>query len=124
MQTLPNASRDTQLFVHAVASALFQADESGAVLLDLSGVNEPSPAAQKQAVAEHLAAAMSGVEALIRAQKNPPARMSGATAGRRLVQRSEVYDAVNGTYTPGPGLQTLVEALLLDVADQVKQAHR
>jgi hypothetical protein len=121
VQTIYNAGRETQLFMHAVGSALACASQTEAVVLDLRGRCEPSPAAQKEAVAERLAAVMTDLEAVIRSQ-NPPPRMSAATAGRVLVERGEVYDAVNRTYTPGPGLQTLIEGLLVDAATRTEAA--
>jgi hypothetical protein len=121
-QTVYNAGRETQLLMHAMASALACASQTEAVVLDLVEIGEPSPAAQKDAVAERLAAVMTDLEAVIRSKKSPPPRMSTATAGRVLVERDEVYDAVNRTYTPGPGLQTLIEGLVIDAAARAEAA--
>lgn len=66
----------------------------------------------------HLDATVADLEAVIRSRKNPPAGVSAATLGRRLVERDEVYDAVNRTYTPGAGFFILFDALVTDgVAD-------
>lgn len=116
MQTITGVDRDTRMFMHANASALALASETELVVLDLGGHREDSPGAQKTYVAEKLAEAVTGLDRVIRTKKNPPARVSVATSGRKLAEFGEVFDAVAKTYTPSPAFHTLVESLMLDAA--------
>ncbi|MFL0278091.1 hypothetical protein [Mycobacterium sp. SMC-19] len=118
---IQNATRETQLFLHAVGAALAQAGLAEGVTVKLAlPERQPSPLAQKEAVAQKLAAAMSDVERMLRAQKTPVTEMPRATTGRVLVERGEVYDAVNRTYTPGPGFVTLINAITVDAQAEME----
>lgn len=119
---IQNATRETQLFLHAVGAALAQAGlAEGAVVKLTLPSRQPSPAAQKQVVADHLAAVMSDMEKYLRAQKTPVTEMPRATTGRVLVERGELYDAVNRTYTPGPGFVTLINAAVADAQAEMEK---
>ncbi|PQM53715.1 hypothetical protein C5U48_02580 [Mycolicibacter virginiensis] len=117
---IPNATPATRLFLHAVGGALACAGQGVVVKLTLPP-RQPSPLAQKQAVAEHLAAVMTDVEKFLRAQRAPVTRMPQATTGRILVQRDEVYDAVAKTYTPGWGFVTLINAITVDAMAEMER---
>ena len=118
----PNASPATVLLAHAVGAALACAGQGVTVRLALPE-RQPSPTAQKEAVAERLAAAMTDVERMLRAERAPVRRMPQATTGRILVQRDERYDAVARTYTPGPGFVTLVNAIVADAAAVMEEGN-
>nr|WP_046284168.1 hypothetical protein [Mycobacterium sp. UM_NZ2] len=123
MQKIPpitGATRDDQIFMHAVGAALACAGRGTVVKLTLPP-RQPSPLAQKQAVAERLAAAMTDMEKVLRAQRAPVKRMPQATTGRILVERGAVYDAVARTYTPGPGFVTMINALVVDAAAEMEK---
>lgn len=92
------------------------ADRGNTVVLDLDRLRQPSPGAQRTVVAQKLAAAMSRLDAVIRAQRTPPSTTSPATLARQLVQRGEVVDWRGGRYMPGPGLVTMIETALADAA--------
>lgn len=79
-------------------------------------IAEPSAAAQAVAITARLDAVMGELERSIRAKKTPPLAESPATAGRKLIERGEVYDAVSSTYTPGPGFETLLNAFIGDAS--------
>ncbi|KXO91107.1 Uncharacterised protein (plasmid) [Tsukamurella tyrosinosolvens] len=116
------ATRETQLYLTTLASVLASSVDAPEPLLDLSDVEEPSPAAQRVAVAEVLDEVLGDLDRILRTKKMPPAR-SNATLGRLLVTRGESYDAVKRTYTPGPGFDTLISALANDaVTDAVVAA--
>ena len=119
---IPNASRETQLFMHAVGAALACAGQGVVVKLALPP-RQPSPLAQKEAVAQNLAAVMTDVERMLRARKTPVSRMPRATTGRILIERGEVYDAVARTYTPGPGYITMVNALMVDAQAAMEKGN-
>jgi hypothetical protein len=114
MATITGAGRETQLYMHTLAAAVSVSAQRPATVLDLSGIHEPSPAAQDAAVTAHLDAALAGLETVIRSKKTPPSGLSPATQGRKLIERGEVYDAVARTYTPGPGFATLINALFAE----------
>lgn len=119
MESIVGPAVETQLFMHAVGSALALASQSDVVVLDLDGQErQPSPGAQRTAVAERLSQVMSEVDKVIRAQKSVPTAIHAATSGRKLVERGERTDLRGGTYTPGPGLGTLLDAALLDAATE------
>lgn len=124
MQPIPNATPATRLFVHAAAAALAQtAHADGAVItLDFGSDRQPSPMAQRELVTLKLTAAMTALEKVIRAQKAAIAEMPTATTGRVLAQRGERYDAVSRTYTPGPGVLTMVNALAADTQAALESA--
>jgi hypothetical protein len=86
------------------------AAEGGAVYLDLDGIDEERPAARKVVVRQHLHAVLGELEAVIRAKRTAPGP-SPAVLGSKLIAAGEVYDGVNGTYTAGPGFETLLKAL-------------
>lgn len=117
-----NASRADQVFMHAVGAALACAGQGTVVRLALPE-RQPSPAAQKQLVAQTLAAAMTDMEKYLRALKTPVRRMPQATTGRILVERGEVYDAVSRTYTSGPGFVTLVNAITVDAMAEMEKGN-
>ena len=112
MIPIQDAGRGTLLYMHTLASALAAASDKTAVLLDLAGVREPSPAAQKAAVAARLDSAVAQLDASIRSKKVPPARIPRATQGRLMIQDGEVYDAVARTYQPGFPFATFVAAFI------------
>ncbi|OHU53450.1 hypothetical protein [Mycobacteroides chelonae] len=120
MTTIPNAGREMQLYLHALSSSIACSSQTKAVALELGDTREPSPAAQKAKVAALLDAAMASLDAVIRSKKLPPTDIPAATLGRRLIERGETYDAVNRTYTPGPGFAAYLAAL---VADEVAAAQ-
>lgn len=124
MPTIADASRGTWLYMHTLAAALSAAARIPATLLDLSEVAEPSPAAQKVAVAAQLASVMGQLETVIRSKKTPPTGTSPATAGRLLVERGEDYNAVQHTYTPGPGFSTLLNVLFAQAVQDAEDASR
>ncbi|SIM26639.1 Uncharacterised protein [Mycobacteroides abscessus subsp. abscessus] len=114
MTTISNASRETQLYLHTLASSLACVAQTTMPVLDLTPDREHSPSAQRVRVLEHLDATLSGLDATIRAKKAPPVGEPVATLGRRLIERGETYDAVNKTYTPGPGFAALLDSLAAD----------
>lgn len=124
MPTIADATRETWLYMHTLAAALSAAARVPATMLDLSDIDEPSPAAQKAAVAARLSSVMGQLEKVIRSQKAPPAGISPATAGRLLVERDENYDASKRTYTPGPGFETLINVLFAQARQDAEDAGR
>lgn len=120
MTTIPNAGREIQLYLHTLASSIACAVQTKAVALEIGDTREPSPAAQKAKVTALLDEAMGSLDALIRSKKLPPTDIPVATLGRRLIERGEKYDAVNRAYTPGPGFEVLLDAL---VTDEMHAAH-
>ncbi|KMV17695.1 hypothetical protein ACT17_14935 [Mycolicibacterium conceptionense] len=114
MPGTPNADRDTVLFVHTLTSALACSTQHEVPELVLPTPREPSPAAQRVRVLEKLDEALAQVDRVIRSKKMRPSSTSLATLGRRMVQRGEKYDAVERTYTPGPGFTALGDALATD----------
>lgn len=120
---IQNATPATRLFLHAVGGALACAGQ-GVVLKLTLPPRQPSPAAQKQAVADCLAAAMTDMEKFLRAQRAPVTRMPQATTGRILVERNEVYDAVARTYTPGPGFVTMINAIVADAQAEMESLEK
>lgn len=121
--------RQTRLLLYTTASAIAMAtDGKDAVELDLSLLEprrQPSPGAQKQAVAELLARTMTALDAVIRSQTAPPRRTSPAVLGRKLTQRGERTEVVLGRerrYAPGGGFQTLLEAAIVDAAAEAEKS--
>ncbi|ULP45925.1 hypothetical protein [Mycolicibacter virginiensis] len=119
---ITGATRDDQIFMHAVGSALACAGQGTVVQLELPP-RQPSPLAQKQVVAQKLAAVMTDMEKYLRALRAPVKRMPQATTGRILVERGEVYDAVARTYTPGPGFVTMVNAIVVDAQAEMEKGN-
>ena len=71
MKPIPNADRSTVAYFHALGAAVGAMAGKDAIILDVSDIHEPSPAAQRVAVADRLAEAMGGVERMLRAKKTP-----------------------------------------------------
>ncbi|BBX38023.1 hypothetical protein MMAG44476_38085 [Mycolicibacterium mageritense DSM 44476 = CIP 104973] len=105
--------REQQLYAHAAAAAIACSSSGDFLQFNVSG-REPSPAAQRVRVQQELDEALTGLDAMLRRKKAPPAGTPVATMGRRLAERDERLDAVAGTYTPGPGLQTLAKTITLE----------
>ncbi|KRQ29949.1 hypothetical protein AOT83_10955 [Mycobacteroides sp. H001] len=103
-----------QLYLHTLGSSIACATQTKAVTLELGDTREPSPAAQKAKVSRLLDEAMASLDAVIRSKKLPSTDIPAATLGRRLIERGETYDAVNRTYTPGPGFAAYLAALVTD----------
>ncbi|MCB9441216.1 MAG: hypothetical protein H6523_13325 [Mycolicibacterium sp.] len=122
MKPIPNADRSTVAYFHALGAYVAATAGKDAILLDLDGVNEPSPAAQRVAVADKLAEAMGGVERMLRAKRAPITETPRATLGRELVQEGEVFDAVAKTYSPGPGFEALIVGAAVDGLAAVENA--
>ncbi len=122
MKPIPNADRSTVAYFHALGAYVAATAGKDAILLDLDGVNEPSPAAQKAAVADRLAETMGHVERMLRAKKTPITQKPNATCGRELVQGGEVFDAVAKTYSPGPGFEALIMGAAVDGLAAVENA--
>ncbi|MFA5710761.1 hypothetical protein [Mycolicibacterium sp.] len=114
MTTISGAGRDTVLYIHALAGAMACARSNAPVLLDLRGVNEASPSAQRAAVTELMNQTLADLETMIRSKKVPPPRTSPAVIARKVIELHENYDAVERTYTPGVGFRTLIEGLAID----------
>ncbi|TDZ77370.1 hypothetical protein DE4585_04764 [Mycobacteroides salmoniphilum] len=125
VRTITNAGREVQLYLHTVASAVACASQNKVVRLEIGDTHEPSPSAQKARVAALLDEAMESLDAVIRSKKLPPTDIPAATLGKRIVERGEKYDAVNRTYTPGPGFEALLVALVTDevATAQMQAAH-
>lgn len=125
VHTVANAGREVQLYLHTVASAVACASQNKVVRLELGDTREPSPAAQKANVAARLDEAMASLDAVIRSKKLPPTDIPVATLGKRIIERGEKYDAVNRTYTPGPGFEVFLTSLVTDevAAAQMQAAH-
>lgn len=93
--------------------------------LELPTPREPSPAAQRVRVLEKLDEALVQVDKVIRSKKMRPSSTSVATLGRRMIQRGEKYDAVERTYTPGPGFTALIDSLGADwIASELAEGIR
>lgn len=122
MPTIGNASRDTQLYVHTLASALACASPGEMPVLDADGEREPSPAAQRAHTLAQLDAVIVDLDRVFRSKKIPPADVPRATLGRRLASNGEVYDAVKKTYTPGPGFNALVAGLVSEAITDATQS--
>lgn len=105
--------REQQLYAHAMAAAIACSSSNEFIEFRVSG-REPSPAAQRVRVQQELDEALTGLDAMLRRKKLPPTGTPVATMGRRLAERGERLDAVSGTYTPGPGFQTLAKTVVLD----------
>lgn len=105
--------REQRLYAHTVASAVACASSGQFAEFRVSG-REPSPAAQQVRVEQELAVTLAGLDAVIRSKKAPPTGIPTATLGRRLAERDEHFDAVAGTYEPGPGFQTLMLGVAAD----------
>ncbi|CPR39991.1 Uncharacterised protein [Mycobacteroides abscessus] len=122
MTKINNASRETQLYLHTLASSLACATQTPMPVFQISGPREDSPSAQRVRVLEQLDETLTGLDTVIRSKKVPPVGEPVATLGRRLIERGEVYDAVNKTYAPGPGFAALLDSLTVDavakLADQ------
>lgn len=112
--------REQRLYTHTLASAVAQASSNTFAQFRVSG-REPSPAAQEVRVLQELDAALTGLERLLRSKKAPPAGVPVATLGRRLAERGEQLDAVNGTYAPGPGFKTLVLGVAHDAMHALEE---
>ncbi|MCC9179453.1 hypothetical protein MMAG44476_27228 [Mycolicibacterium mageritense DSM 44476 = CIP 104973] len=112
MSMIGNASRDTQLYVHTLASALACASKNEVPTLEPDNGREPSPAAQRSRVLSRLDAVLVDLDRVLRAKKIGPTGVPRATLGRRLASNGEVYDAVKRTYTPGPGFNALAAGLI------------
>lgn len=121
MATITGAGREMQLYMHTLASAIACASGGEAAQFQVSG-REPGPAAQKVRVQQELDVTLTHLDRLIRSKKAPPVGIPPATLGRRLVERGERYDAVAGTYTPGPGFETFLGATVLDTAAAMELA--
>lgn len=119
MAAITGATRETRLYMHTLASALACAQGGVAAQFQVSG-REPGPAAQAVRVQQELDVTLTALDRLIRSKKAPPTGIPTATLGRRLIERGEKYDAVNGTYTPGPGFETFLGALVEDTAESIR----
>lgn len=115
--------RAQRLYAHTVASAVAQASSGTFVQFQVSG-REPSPAAQEQRVLAELDDALSGLDRLIRSKKTAPVGVPVATLGRRLAERDEKFDAVSGTYAPGPGFKTFMQGVTLDAIRALEGGNR
>lgn len=113
MAIIPDAGRETRLYMHALGSALACASQSQMPVLEIP-TREPSPGAQKVRVLQTLDEMLVGLDAVIRSKKVPPTGVPTATLGRRLVERGEKVDAVARTYEPGPGFDTFIRSLITD----------
>lgn len=114
MATISNASRETQLYLHTLASSMACITQTAMPVLAPPPGREHSPSAQRVRVLDQLDETLSGLDAVIRAKKAPPVGPPVATLGRRLIERGETYDAVNRTYTPGPGFAAFLDSLAVD----------
>lgn len=114
MVKIPAETVETQLVVHAVAAAAAMASAGEAVRPDLSGIAETDPARRKAAVAGRLRAMLGDLERVIRSKTARPAQPSRALLGARLAANGEAGDPRRGAYTPGPGFEVLLKALLVD----------
>ncbi|MBX8688096.1 hypothetical protein GO011_11730 [Mycobacterium sp. 20091114027_K0903767] len=125
MATITDAGREKQLYMHTLASAVACASSGEAAQFQVSG-REPSPATQKVRVQQELDVTLTALDALIRSKKAPPTGVPTATLGKRLIERGEKYDAINRTYTPGPGFETLLSGIVADTltAIQLVQLER
>lgn len=112
--------REQRLYTHTVASAIAQTSCNTFAQFQVSG-REPSPAAQEVRVLAELDDALSGLDALIRSKKMAPAGVPVATLGRRLAERDEKFDAVAGTYAPGPGFKTLILGVAHDALHALEE---
>lgn len=117
MEPIRNADRSTQLLIHATASSMAMNLSNEVIELDLSGIDEPFPAARKVAVEHRLAEVAAAIEHELRGKRSAVDPVPPATQGRLLAERDEVYDAVNRTYTPGPGFQALLSSVTLDLLE-------
>ena len=122
MFTLPNSTEGMQLLVRALSASIAMAVERGPVYLDLSGIDEDSPAARKAIVAERLSSVLGELEAVIRSKITAP-DASPAVLGSRLVANGEVFDSTNKTYTPGLGFGTLLKAIAADADADVERGR-
>lgn len=114
--------REQRLYAHTVASAVACASSNTCAQFQVSG-REPSPAAQHVRVLAELDEALAGLDRLIRSKKVAPAGVPTATLGRRLAERGEEFDAVNNTYTPGPGFKVLIQGVAADVIHELRGGH-
>lgn len=114
MATIRNATRETQLYLHTLASSIACMTQTSMPVFEVTSVREHSPSAQRVRVLEQLDETLAGLDAVIRAKKVAPVGEPVATLGRRLIERGEIYDAVNRTYTPGPGFAALLDSLVAD----------
>ncbi len=122
MSVIGNASRDTQLYMHTLASALACASTDEVPVLVLDGECEPSPAAQRVRVLSQLDTVLGDLNRVLGAKKLPPSGVPRATLGRRLASNGEVYDAVKRTYTPGPGFDALAAGLISEAVTNAAAA--
>lgn len=128
MDFIDAPAKQTRLLIYTAVSAVGLIDRSGkGVVLDLDLLEprrQPSPGAQKQAVAELLAQVMSKVDRVIRAQTEPPPT-SPAVLARKAVARGERTEVVLGRerrYAPGPGLETFIEAMVVDACERAEKS--
>jgi hypothetical protein len=113
MITVPADTLNTQLFMHALSASIAMAADGGAILLDLGGIDEKSPAARKEMVRQRLVTVMGDLEVLIRAKNDPPSP-SPAVLGSRLASTGENFNADKHSYTAGVGFEAYIKALAAD----------
>ena len=122
MAKFSSSSSGTPLMVQSLAAAIAQAEMRPLVKIDLGGLPGGWYDDRKEAVADHVRATMQELESVIRATGTPPAAPSPAVLARRMVTDGENFEPRTGTYTPGPGFDAYIWALVLEAFTAAEQS--
>ncbi|GAA4386027.1 hypothetical protein [Tsukamurella soli] len=114
MTTFSDATRETQLYIHTVASA-FAAWHEATIPAEMAAVRRPETKEEAEAL---IAALITTFEANGARKKIAPSGIHPATMGRLLAERGERYDAQKRTYTTSQGFDAMVGLYLEERAGE------
>jgi hypothetical protein len=113
----PTDRRDPPQFLYGLGSALAIASKAAGVPQLPLPPRPQSPSERRIQVRQALAELSQEMHTMLsRKQLHPGVPL--ATLGRRLVSNLETVDTAYKTYTPGPGLNALVVALLAEANEE------
>lgn len=112
-------------FYYGLAAALAMTAQQEVIPLMALPPAEPGagPAARRAQVRAEVEALGRRLATELARKTTPPRGQPPATAGRILVSRGERVDREARTYTPGPGLDTLIGALVADAQMKKENAR-